>query len=158
MEAIEPIRFEHGRPMLVGGLRRHHTFAESGRGITEQWVDFLSMEALPGQRGSTTYGIMCGADPDGFEYMCGVEVEALEALPAGTGRMRIQGQTYAVFAHHGCISEIRSTWERIYSGWLPSSPFESAHKPDFEVYDDRFDPEAGTGLVEIWVSIVPLQK
>ena len=31
----------------------------------------------------------------------------------------------------------------------------SAHTPDFEVYDERFDPATGEGGVEIWLGVKP---
>ena len=32
MSTLEPVRYEQGRPMLLAGIRRHHTFAEHGEG------------------------------------------------------------------------------------------------------------------------------
>jgi len=152
-DAFEPIRHQHGRPMLLAGLRRYHGFAESVYSITEQWQQFQSLGPIPGHVGSTTYGVMCGEVPGGFEYLCGAEVEAFASLPGNMGRMRITPQRYAVFLHPGHISAIRKTWERIRTEWLPGSGHDSAHRPDFEVYDQRFDPRTGLGGVEIWIAI-----
>jgi predicted transcriptional regulator YdeE len=155
MEKLQPARYEDGRPMLLGGLRRHHAFAESGRGIPEQWRQFEPLLGrIPGQVGTTTYGAMCGSDASGFEYMCAVEVESFSALPGDLGRMRIAEQHYAVFLHRGNVSAIQGTWGRILNEWLPNCGYRSANKPDFEVYDQRFDPRTGLGDVEIWISIV----
>jgi predicted transcriptional regulator YdeE len=140
--------------MLLGGLRRHHAFAESGRGIPGQWRQFEPLIGqIPGQVGATTYGAMCGSDASGFEYMCAVEVESFSALPAELGRMRIAAQQYAVFLHQGQIAAIQATWGRILNEWLPNCGYPSANKPDFEVYDRRFDPRTGLGDVEIWIAI-----
>ena len=94
-----PIRFESGRPMLLGGLRRHHLFQQGDFG--GQWRDFGTQGPLPGQLGEHAYGVICGTDTTGCEYMCAVEVAALEVLPKSLGRMRIQAQSYAVFLHRG---------------------------------------------------------
>jgi predicted transcriptional regulator YdeE len=150
---FEPVRFENGCPMLIAGLRRHHGYTESERGLGEQWGQFMaSAPALPGQVGTTIYGIMCGANASGFEYMCGVEVDSFAAVPPTSGRIRILPQRYAVFVHSEHISRIRSTWERIWR-WLEDGPCRSAHKPDFEIYDHRFNADTGFGDVEIWVAV-----
>ncbi len=82
------------------------------------------------------YGVMCGATSDAFEYMCAVEVGSFTGLPEHLGRMRIHAQDYAVFEHPENVSSIRATWE-----------------PDFEFYDESFDPLTGLGGVEIWISM-----
>ncbi len=155
MEKFEPIRYENGRPMLLGGLRRYYAFAESSKNISEQWQQFEPLIPLSGQIGTTAYGVMCGHDADGFEYMCGVEVESFTGLPNDLGRMRVTAQHYAVFLHREHVSTIRTTWERILKEWLPHASYQSADKPAFEVYDQRFDPRTGLGGVEIWLSVSP---
>jgi AraC family transcriptional regulator len=153
MKSFEPVRYESGRPMLLGGLRRRHPFLEAGRTIPEQWQQFQAIGQVPGQVGANVYGVMCGSGPDGFEYMCAVEVESFAGLPDTLGRMRIQAQDYAVFEHRGHVSTMRSTWDGIF-GWLSGAvSYQSAHKPDFEVYDKGFDPLTGLGGAEIWISI-----
>jgi predicted transcriptional regulator YdeE len=139
--------------MLLCGLRRLHPYSESGSNMAEQWRQFRSLGRLPGQLGTNVYGVMCGQSGDGFEYMCAAEVDSLAGLPENLGRMRIQPQEYAVFKHPGHVSTIRTTWERIFE-WLSTDPsYQSAHKPDFEVYDELFDLVTGLGGVEIWISV-----
>jgi AraC family transcriptional regulator len=151
--SFAPERFEDRRPMLLGGTRQRHTFAAAGSTIPAQWRTFAALVPLAGQRGTTTYGVVCQSDAEGFEYMCAAEVDDLSALPAGTGRMRVPAQRYAVFVHRGHVSGLRSTWERIWNDWLPSSGLRPADTPDFELYDDRFDPASGTGTIEIWFPV-----
>jgi AraC family transcriptional regulator len=67
--------------------------------------------------------------------------------------MRIHAQDYAVFEHRENVSSIRSTWEQIFEWLAGTAAYESAHKPDFEVYDESFDPRTGLGGVEIWISL-----
>lgn len=157
MTRIEPDRIEEGPAMLMGGLRRTHTFAGAAQGIPEQWRALGQMLPLPGQRGATMYGVMCGADPQAqtFEYMTGVEVAALDALGPEYGRMRIPAQRYAVFTHRGHVSTLHTTWDAIWNEWLPRSGYRLANTPEFELYDARFDPRTGTGVIEVWASIVP---
>ena len=158
MSKLEPVRYEEGRPMLLAGLRRTHTFAGMGKGLPRQWGDFLKLGELPGQVGKTAYGAICGGDPKAqtMEYMCAIEVKSFDALPKDLGRMRVPaGVRYAVFLHGGNVATIQETWGQIFSVWLPSSGMQSAQTPDFEVYDERFDGATGEGGVEIWLGIKP---
>jgi AraC family transcriptional regulator len=154
MPPIEPARFADGVPMLLGGVRRTHTFATAARDIPAQWEAFGRMVPLPGQRGGTTYGVICGGSPETrtMEYMCAAEVEALDALPPG-GRLRLPAAHYAVFVHRGPIADVGAAWAGAWA-WLERSPeWESAQTPDFERYDERYDPAAGE--LEIWVPVRP---
>ncbi len=155
MNALQPIRYEQGRPMLFAGLRRKHAFAAAGKDILRQWDDFEKLGALPGQVGSTAYGVICGGDPatQTMEYMCAYEVQSFDALPKELGRMRVPPVRYAVFVHEGNVATIQSTWQYLVDTWLPASGMESAHTPDFEVYGERFDASTGDGGVEIWLGV-----
>jgi AraC family transcriptional regulator len=145
---VGPVRFEDGGPMLLGGVRRRHDFADAEAGIAGQWRELEALGDMPGWLGPRRYGVMCGHDATGFEYMCAVEVESLEHLAPGTGRMRVPAQRYAVFAHHGPPSTLRSTWEQALE-WLDRGAYDSAHAPDFE----RYQP--GSAAIEVWVGVVP---
>ena len=127
--------------MLLGGVRREHSFAGAAESIPAQWQALVTMLPLPGQQGTTAYGVMCGADPQAqtFEYMTGAEVAALDALGPGYGRMRIPAQRYAVFIHPGHPSTLHTTWAAIWNDWLPRSGYQPANTPEFEVYGERFD-------------------
>ena len=149
---IEPDRFEDGEPMLLGGLRRRHAFADAATGLARQWREFLAGVEPPGRIGDEYYGVMCGADASGLEYMCGVRVTSLEALPEGVGRMRVPAQRYAVFRHDGPPETLSATWQSILE-WLNTGDYESAHLPDFEIY--RGDPADPDQAVEIRVGVVP---
>lgn len=157
MTPIEPVRIAEGRAMLLAGLRRHHAFAGSLRTIPEQWQALQRLGPPPGRLGTNAYGVICGADPaaETFEYLCGFEVAALEPVPREYGRMRVPAQRYAVFEHVGHVSTLHTLWERIWGEWLPRSGHQSANTPDFERYDERFDPATGSGLVEVWIPVQP---
>ena len=156
MSTLTVLRYEQGRPMLFGGIRRKHTFAKIGQDIPRQWEDFVKLGKLPGQVGTKAYGVICGADPktQTMEYMCAVEVQSFDALPKELGRMRVPAVRYAVFRHEGNVATIQSTWQQTFA-WLPGSGMQSANTPDFEVYDEQFDGATGEGGVEIWVGVKP---
>lgn len=156
MGTLQVARYEQGRPMLFAGIRRRHAFANIPRDIPNQWRDFEKLGALPGQIGSTAYGAICSGDPktQTMEYMCAVEVASFDPVPKELGRMRVPAVRYAVFLHGGPVGTVRETWDDIIARWLPRSGMRSAHTPDFEVYDERFDPRTGLGGIEIWVGVV----
>jgi AraC family transcriptional regulator len=155
MGALQPSRYEDGRPMLFAGIRRKHTFVSMSQDIPRQWDDFQKVGTLPGQVGATTYGAICGGDPktQTMEYMCAVEVQTFDTLPKDLGRMRVPAVRYAVFSHAGNVATIQGTWREIFSQWLPSSGLRSANTPDFEVYAASLDGQTGEGGVELWLGV-----
>jgi len=97
------------------------------------------LDALCGSRVTTNYIRIGGISAD---------------LPEGFARVRIPAQRYAVFAHRGHISTIRSTVYTIWNKWVPESGHQVADAPNFERYDPAlFDPRTGNGVVEIWVPL-----
>lgn len=156
LASIEPSRFADGEPMLLAGVRRHHTFAEASQGISRQRYDFQRLpRPVPGHRGVNTYGVMCGSAPERgtFEYMCAVEVDTFEGLPDYFDRLRVPAQRYAVFPVDGGLGALEPTWNAILDDWLPRSGFVSAETPDFEVYGERINPRTGDGEIEIRVGV-----
>jgi AraC family transcriptional regulator len=141
--------------MMLAGIRRRHDFAAAARGTAGQWREFLANEPQPAVAGDDRYGVLCGADATGFEYMTAVNVESFAVLPEGTGRMRVPPQRYAVFAMSEGAS-VESTWRQIFA-WLERTDgeYQSAHLPDFELYPAGTDPRAPGSGVEFWVGIVP---
>ena len=141
--------------MLLAGLRRHHTFAESPRTIPAQWEAFNGLGAIPHQQGDVAYGVICSGDEQAqvMEYMCAVEVAEFDPAATHLGRMRVPPQHYAVFEHPGHVSTVRETWDAIYHAWLPRSGWAAANGPDFERYGPLFDPATGGGGLEIWFPV-----
>ena len=149
---FDPPRIESAPPMLLAGLRRHHTMASASTSLAEQWREFRSSPGAEAN-GSPAYGAICGSTGDRFEYLTGVEVDSFDGLPSDFGRMRIPAQRYAVFTYAGGIAAVGALWQHIWSEWLPRAPFEDAETPPFERYAPDFDPLAGRGRFEIWFPI-----
>lgn len=141
--------------MLLAGIRRRHRFTDAATTIPQQWREFRAMDPVAGRVGTAAYGAGCGADAEGIEYMCAVEVADFADAPRELGRMRVPVARYAVFTHEGHVSTLPETWERIWSEWFPGSGHRDGHTPTFELYDERFDAETGSGVVEIWFPIEP---
>ena len=147
-------RFETSRPLLVAGISERYSH-ENGAGIPNQWQRFhQAVENIPGRIGKVAYGVCCNGDDAGnFDYIAGVEVSDFSDLPREFHSVRIPEQRYAVFTHRDHISTIRRTVNTIWNHWLPASGLKAADAPNFERYDENFDPLTGNGGLEIWVPV-----
>lgn len=153
-EKLAPPRFVDGKPLLLVGMSEHYT-CESSAGVPAQWQKFLPhFPNVPGQLNRKAYGAMYNFDDEGnFDYLCGVEVADFSRVPQGWATLRLPAAKYVVFAHSEHISTIRRTWATIWDSWLPSSGHEVADAPHFELYDENFNSQTGTGGVEIWIPL-----
>jgi AraC family transcriptional regulator len=147
-------RFLTGKALLVAGLGERYN-CESSAAIPGQWNRFhQSIPRVPGRIGQVAYGVCCNGDDSGnFDYIAGVEVSDFSDLPREFSRVRIPEQKYAVFTHRDHISSIRRTVNTIWNQWLPASGLKAADAPNFERYDEKFDPLTGNGGLEIWIPV-----
>ena len=148
-------RFEISKPLLIAGIGERCTHENGGAGIPNQWQAFhQSVGHVPRRIGNVAYGVCCNGDDGGnFDYIAGVEVADFSGLPREFSRVRIPEQKYAVFSHADHISTIRRTVSTIWNHWLPVSGFKAADGPNFERYDEKFDPATGNGGLEIWIPV-----
>jgi AraC-like DNA-binding protein len=58
-----------------------------------------------------------------------------------------------VFTCREHISTIRRAVNTIWNQWLPASGLTVADAPNFERYDENFDPSTGNGGFEIWIPV-----
>jgi AraC family transcriptional regulator len=153
-DSLEPPRAVDGKTLLIAGLNARYT-CETSAGIPAQWQRFAPhIGHIPGQVGRVAYGVRHNSDEAGtMDYLCGVEVADFAELPPELARLRLAPQRYLVFAHRGHISTIRRTHHTIWSQWLPNSGREVVDAPDFERYDEAFDPATGNGGLELWIPI-----
>src|ERR1700676_4340970 len=154
IDNLQAPRFQTGKPLLVAGIGERYT-CESSAAIPGQWQRFhQEVENIPGRIGPVAYGVCCNGDDAGnFDYIAGVEVSDFSDLPREFSRVRIPEQRYAVFTHRDHISTIRRTINTIWNHWLPASGLKAADAPNFERYDENFDPLTGDGGLEIWVPV-----
>ena len=151
---LEAPRVTDSGTLLIAGLGAHYT-SETVAGIPGQWQRFAPhIGHIPGQVGNVAYGVICNSDDAGnIEYIAGVEVSEFSLVPADWSRVRIPPQRYAVFTHRGHISGIRRTWLTIFNQGLQEAGLVHTDGPEFERYDERFDPKSGMGEVEIWIPV-----
>jgi AraC family transcriptional regulator len=151
---LDPPRVTDAPAMLVAGLGARYAGTDS-RAIPGLWQSFSRhIGSIPGQIGFTTYGVCFNTDDEGnFDYIAGVEVKDFSDLPAEFARVRIPAHRYAVFTHRDHISAIRRTFHTIWSKGLQEAGHAAADAPLFEKYSESFDPQTGTGGLEIWIPI-----
>lgn len=151
---LEPPRVTDLGTLLIAGFGARYS-SETVAGIPAQWQRFAPhIGHIPGQMGNVAYGAICNSDDAGnIEYICGVEVSDFSRVHADWSRVRIPPQQYAVFTHCGHISGIRRTWFTIFNQGLRETGLAHADGPEFERYDQRFDPKSGMGEVEIWIPV-----
>jgi len=154
IDNLDPPRFETSRPLLLAGVGERYNH-ENGAGIPSQWQRFHQVaEDIPHRLGKVAYGVCCNGDDAGnFDYIAGVEVSDFSDLSRPFSRVRIPEQRYAVFTHRDHVSTIRRSVNTIWNHWLPSSGLQFADAPNFDRYDEKFDPVSGNGGLEIWVPI-----
>lgn len=152
-ELAEP-RIIDQAALLLAGLSRRYT-GTSNAAIPGQWQDFVPrIGDIAGQIGQTAFGVIYNiGDEDNHEYLCAVAVDSFEDLPDDLTQLRLPANRYAVFDHTGHISEIQATCKAIWSEWLPGSGYEPTDSPFFERYGESFDPETGSGGLEVWLPI-----
>jgi len=150
-----PPDFRERPAFLLAGVREHHAFADAASTIPAQWQRFRRLTIPNTVDAGVRYGAGCGTDlaAGRFEYMCGVQVADFAGIGPELGRMRVPAQRYAVFTHRGGVGALHQAWTVIWEEWLPSSGCVPADTPDVELYDDRFTPRTGEGVIEIWFPI-----
>lgn len=91
------------------------------------------------------YGVCGETDGDGrFRYLAGFQVEPGSSQPQDMQTWDVPEQTYAVFP--STLQSIHETYKYAFQTWLPQSEYDHSPGPDFEFYDEEFDPKEGTGL------------
>jgi len=151
---LGPLRFAHGREVIVAGLNESYTF-EARDKIPGQWERFAPhIGKVPEQMGNVAYGICWNNHTGtGFEYLAGVEVKDAAKLPSGFASVRLPAREYAVFAHRDHVLNIGNTIDKIWNNWVPQSGLKVADAPCFERYSEEFNPQTGMSGMEIWIPL-----
>jgi len=161
LDNLKSPRFETAKAFLVAGIAERIT-CDNRAIIPGMWarlhqgfVDIPARaEGKNQEKIQVAYGVCCNGDDSGnFDYIAGVEVTDFSDLARRFGRIRIPEQRYAVFTHTDHVASIRRTVNTIWNQWLPASGYKAADAPNFERYDETFDPVSGNGGFEIWVPI-----
>jgi len=123
--------------------------------IPKLWGEFMPREGGIKQKVNPhiCYGVMGNYDEGSgeFDYVAGFEVESAADVPEGMVRWNMPEQSYAVFT---CtLPTIREAFEHIYHTWLPESGYQRADGPEFELYDERFDPQDPSSEMYVYIPV-----
>jgi len=147
--------------MKVVGVRERHR-AGKIEALPRQWEAFNAREnEIVDSVADVCYGIIeDDARPGdrGFFYTAGKETTSFDRVPAGLSGVEVPGGTFAVFTHHGPISEFPQTVMRIWREWLPASGLKPTGAPDVEIYDARFKMNAPDSECDYCVPVAPRKR
>lgn len=153
-QIAEP-RIETGKAMKLAGLSERYN-CESSAAIPSLWQRLGAHDMETYSKMVNVPMVKYDGDENGyFNYMCAWEVAA-ENTPESTELqyLEIPAQTYLVFTHSNSVSTIRQTCITIWDKYLPQSKYKVSKGPEFELYDEKFDPITGLGGSEIWIPIL----
>jgi predicted transcriptional regulator YdeE/DNA-binding transcriptional MerR regulator len=89
-----------------------------------------------------------------FKYVAGFEVDSAADIPQGMVSWEMPAQEYAVFS---CtIPTISETYQYVHETWLPGSGYQRAAGPDFEFYNEDFDPEDKDSGLYLYIPVEQL--
>lgn len=147
-------RLEKSPFKLIAGLGGRFT-QDSIEGIPDLWIALMThVDKIPDRAGDHFYGVCCNADgKGGFEYIAGVEILKLDDLPQFYRWIELPELEYAVFEHRGGLDSLKQTYQAISNDWLPQSGRKAADAPEFERYSEDYDPQAGIGVLEVWLAL-----
>lgn len=152
-------RFETRNEFVIAGFNAHVKPGDQ-EAINALWQRFAPhIGKMPDQiGGNVAYGAISGS-ATGMDYLAGVEVADASGLPDGFTHVRLPAQKYAVFTHEGHVSKLFDTCTQIWRDWYPQSGLQHAQTAGapqfFEYYGEEFDPQKGTGGIEVWIPIKP---
>ncbi|WP_145318430.1 GyrI-like domain-containing protein [Paenibacillus xylanexedens] len=92
------------------------------------------------------------AKVDKFTHLLGYEVISSENVPSEMISHEVPDSQYVTCTHRGIESEIGDTYGYIYGQCLG----ETGHEPkcyDFEIWDERYQPESPNNEIDIYVAL-----
>lgn len=98
------------------------------------------------------YGVCNPPGEDGaFDYIAGFELSSTAAPPEGMLTWDVPDGKYAVFP---CtLKTIGQAYQHAFETWLPGSGYQRVEAPDFELYDENFDPQEEGSVLYIYIPI-----
>jgi len=106
------------------------------------------MNALLGRtHDSMLHAALYDYTENSFKYMVCEYVTDNMNIPKEYERLAIPASTWAIFPAVDC--DIPNVWQRIYAEWFPTSDFEQAEGPQFEMYYGKANNATG----EVWIPV-----
>jgi len=148
-----------GELKLVG-LRM--TMSISANKTRELWQNFIRRRKdISNTVGSTLYSIQLYDERyfktfnphSSFEKLAAIEVTNFDAVPAEMEAFTLPSGLYAVFLHKGAGATAPTTFNYIFSTWLPDSEYVLDNRPHFEVLGENYKNDDPESEEEIWIPI-----
>ncbi len=127
------------------------------------WSGFMPLKRhITNTIGSDLYSIQVyGIFPDAtsfsptteFEKWATVEVSEYVKYAADFKTLTLQGGLYAVFIHKGLPSEFKKTMDFIFGEWIPASKYELDHRPQFEIFGEKYKNNHPDSEEEVWIPV-----
>lgn len=158
---LEPRYVERDMDLAIGLAKsfRANSFSE----IEKLWNTFQSrMHEIDDVKPGFALGICMASHPDvaqlpdtAFVYAAALPISKLGKIPQGMTLFDIPKGKYAVFTHKGSLDTLSHTVSYIWDKWIPENIADYKHSegPDFELYDDRFDPKTRTGEIDFYIPV-----
>ena len=86
-----------------------------------------------------------------FDYVAGFEVSGAGKVPDGMVALEVPGGRYAVFTT--TLPRIGETFDSAHHTWLPEAGHQPTGSPEFELYDERFDPQDPGSVFDLYIPI-----
>lgn len=154
MSELKEPQTRHRDAFTVVGLGARYRM-DTAENIPALWQKFQQYEGSLGEVPGYWYGV-CGdwsETGEDFFYMAGVEVPGEPVdLPPELTTYHLPAQSYLVFRHEAHISQLQQTMAAIFERHLPEKGCDpTAMGAYFEFYEEKFDPRAGLGGIELWM-------
>lgn len=158
LATTEPTLIEKENFVILG---LEYFGANQNNEIPLLWDSFFShIEGkLPVNAKKVYYGVcdhVADYDPlkSEFSYFAGIEIDVLSPSvwpPLDT--KTVGKQLYLVFTHYGNSETLENTYRYIYGTYLSHTPYVLLDAPDFERYDERYDPASEHCVIEIYIPV-----
>ena len=102
-----------------------------------------------------SYGVCEPVETEGdeFKYYACVSADSLEDIPEGMESIEVEHQKYVRFIHEGSVDTLGDTYKKIYAEIILREGYDLVTTYDFEMYDEKFDPESEASIMYIYVPI-----
>ncbi|PIE10735.1 MAG: AraC family transcriptional regulator [Rhodobacterales bacterium] len=135
------------------GIAREFT-PETIPQIPALWAEFNARMGEVEAAGPRCFGVCYDKTSEArFRYMAGAEAAPGSAIPKGMEQTRVPAGRYAVFTFTGHLSDLPAFIGAIWDHGLTDAGLSPTDAPDFELYDDRMDPQTGSGTCEVWIPV-----
>lgn len=108
------------RKIIAGKMIR---VSDPSCSLHEEWESFKrDLKAIPNRKQPENYIQLAAWEDESTDWvdiMVGVEIESIEDLPVNYAVKLIPKSLYLAYTHHGPITTIRESYERIYMDILP---------------------------------------